>query len=135
MTEPYRSQLIQMLSDLSIGILKMLNDIRTNFSYYQSIVTEFETVTQELRKERISQINTNDLSVESLGDVLEASSVKILSLQAPVGRDLRMVLSSFRIIYDIKGYRILRIHLRVLHPLLEKKLRLSRNNKICLWTQ
>ena len=50
MTEPYRSQLIQMLSDLSIGILKMLNDIRTNFSYYQSIVTEFETVTQELRK-------------------------------------------------------------------------------------
>jgi len=102
MTEPYRSQLIQMLSDLSIGILKMLNDIRINFSYYQSIVTEFETMTQELRKERISQINTNDLSVESLGDVLEASSVKILSLQAPVGRDLRMVLSSFRIIYDVK---------------------------------
>ncbi len=47
-------------------------------------------------------INNYDRKIRILGDNLEKLIIKILSLQAPVGRDLRKVISSFRIIYDIE---------------------------------
>ena len=80
----------------------MTKTVEDNFLTYQDIVKTYDEMTPEIRQEKISNINANDLSVHSLGDALEQESVKILSLQAPVGRDLRTVLSSFRIIYDIQ---------------------------------
>lgn len=96
-----RISLEQQIEELKSGILKMLEIINTNLGEITSYFsrkdrTEFNPSTA------LTEIKTNDLTVRSLGNELETQSVRILSLQAPVGRDLRLVISSFRMIYDLQ---------------------------------
>jgi len=102
MSQPLRAQLSQMMSDLKAGIMKLSSTLKQNTEIYAKALREIDQLDEKTSQKLFSEMKANDLSIHSLGDSLEAETVKILSLQAPVSRDLRTVLSSFRIIYDIQ---------------------------------
>ncbi len=98
-----RTNLVEMLNDLKNGMLKMELLVEENL---EKLLDFLKASTEEKmsfpKSERLNDVKTNDLTIRSLGDGLENKAVKILSLQAPVGHDLRFVISSFRMIYDFE---------------------------------
>ncbi len=91
-----RISLEEQINELKSGINKLLETVNINLHIILEYLNGVETM--EIR----STAKTNDLTIRALGNELEKLTVRILSLQAPVGKDLRLVLSTFRIIYDIQ---------------------------------
>lgn len=97
-----RIALTTMLSDLKTGVEKMHLQILENLDHFKKFLDQYSTIEEGQLKKLKSKIKTNNMTVKALGDSLEALSVRTLSLQAPVSRDLRVVMSSFRMIYDLE---------------------------------
>jgi phosphate transport system protein len=101
MAERLRTRYQEKLEDLKNGIKKMYDTTLENFTLIQDHfddTVDLEKTDEELK----SMVRTNDLALRSLGDSLESATVHIIGLQAPVARDLRLLLSSFRMIYDLE---------------------------------
>lgn len=96
-----RINLSEMLDEMKSGMLKMETMVAENLQNLKDYL-QIEDKSQYAAEEKRKEAKTNDLTIRSLGDTLETKAVKILSLQAPVGYDLRFVLSSFRMIYDLE---------------------------------
>lgn len=93
-----RTSLNNLMAELAAGIELLIKQARLNIDSLSPLLNGSETDVVSLSADIVSR----DKFIRKQGDELEGLIVKILSLQAPVGRDLRKVISSFRIIYDLE---------------------------------
>ncbi|MCY3410571.1 MAG: phosphate uptake regulator PhoU [Candidatus Heimdallarchaeota archaeon] len=113
-----RVSLEDSINEIFTGIQKLLDTVEINLEAFEEAFSSSNKDEFDAKME-FSKARTNDLTIRSLGEALEGKTVKTLSLQAPVGRDLRLVISSFRMIYDIQ--RISRDALNAFKDILDIK--------------
>ena len=98
-----RVSLTQQLDELRTRIRHMLTMSEHNIN---SVSQLFSFSGEELNtlniEEVLEGVKRRDMELRIQGDMTEDIVMKILSLQAPVGKDLRLTLSTFRIIYDLE---------------------------------
>ncbi len=98
-----RVNLTQQLDELRGQIRHMLTMAEQNVNSVSQLFSFSEKDLITLNHEEVLEgVKRRDMELRIQGDKTEDIVMKILSLQAPVSKDLRLTLSTFRIIYDLE---------------------------------
>ncbi len=98
-----RVSLTQQLEELKAHVKLMLTMSEQNVDSASQLFSINEDDLTTLNYEEVlEEVKRRDMELRTQGDKTEDLVMKILSLQAPVGKDLRLTLSTFRIIYDLE---------------------------------
>ena len=96
-----RIKLEQLLEELTTRVKIICKKARENLGILE-VLDQYASISIEELKKKRDEYKKRDENLRDYGDELENLVAKIFSLQAPVGRDLRLTLSSFRIIYEFE---------------------------------
>lgn len=98
-----RKNLDNLLIELNKGIENIETKAHLNLDSLMILFDiDVSNPDHQLLKKTQNEIDERDKRIRTEGDNVEQLIVRILSLQAPVGPDLRRVLSCFRLIYDLE---------------------------------
>ena len=91
----------QLLDELSGRVKTICSKARTNLATLEQL-DQYESMDPKELKQVRDECWKQDEDLRDYGDETEDLVAKIFLLQAPVGRDLRITLSAFRLIYEFE---------------------------------